>query len=91
MTKQAKNARNLAKARQITAMHKNGEKGPARTTPAHGKKWGYRDNPEVLKRIAEALKASAGEDSGGKTEKTAGKRILRGAGKATLVNNVGVV
>lgn len=31
MTRQSKNARNLAKARQITAMHKNGEKGPART------------------------------------------------------------
>lgn len=31
MTRQAKNARNLAKARQITAMHKNGEKGPTRT------------------------------------------------------------
>ena len=31
MSRQSKNARNLAKARQITAMHKNGEKGPART------------------------------------------------------------
>lgn len=31
MSRQSKNARVLAKARQITAMHKNGEKGPART------------------------------------------------------------
>jgi hypothetical protein len=53
MSRQSKNARNLAKARDISKMHANGEKGPARTSPAHGKKWGYRDNPEVLKRIAE--------------------------------------
>ena len=31
MSRQSKNARNLAKARQITLMHKNGEKGPSRT------------------------------------------------------------
>jgi len=31
MTRQSKNARNLAKARTITAMHKNGEKGPSKT------------------------------------------------------------
>jgi hypothetical protein len=78
MSRQSKNARNLAKARQITAMHKNGEKGPSRTTPQHGKKWGYRDNPEVLKRIAEAAKAAEPQN-----EKTAGKKILRGAGKAS--------
>lgn len=78
MSRQSKNAKNAARARAITAMHKNGEKGPSRTTPAHGKKWGYRDNPEVLKRIAEALKASQPQE-----EKTAGKKILRGAGKAS--------
>ena len=38
MSRQSKNARNLAKARQVSAMHKNGEKGPAKTTPLHGKK-----------------------------------------------------
>jgi hypothetical protein len=81
MSRNSKNARNLAKARQISAMHKNGEKGPARTAPQHGKKWGYRDNPEVLKRIAEMLKATSEQDAA-KTEKTSGKRILRGAGKA---------
>jgi hypothetical protein len=83
MTRQSKNARNLAKARDITKMHANGEKGPSRTTPLHNKKWGYRDNPEVAKRMAEMLKAAGGEDSSGKTEKTAGKKILRGAGKAS--------
>lgn len=31
MSRNSKNARNLAKARAITLMHKNGEKGPART------------------------------------------------------------
>lgn len=31
MSRQSKNARNLAKARSITLMHKNGEKGPSRT------------------------------------------------------------
>lgn len=78
MSRQSKNARNLAKARTITAMHKNGEKGPSRTAPQHGKKWGYRDNPEVQKRIAEMLKAAEPQN-----EKTAGKKILRGAGKAS--------
>ncbi len=58
MSSQSKNARKLAKAREITRMHKNGEKGPAQTTPLHGKRWGYRTNPEIQKRIAEAMKAS---------------------------------
>jgi hypothetical protein len=80
MSRNSKNARNLAKARDITKMHQNGEKGPARTSPQHGKKWGYRDNPEVLKRIAEAIKAANVEE---KNEKTAGKKILRNAGKAS--------
>lgn len=38
MSRNSKNARNLAKAREITAMHKNGGKGPAKTTPQHNKK-----------------------------------------------------
>jgi len=37
MSRQSKNARNLARARSISTMHKNGEKGPARTSPQHGK------------------------------------------------------
>lgn len=31
MSRNSKNARNLAKARDITRMHQNGEKGPSRT------------------------------------------------------------
>lgn len=86
MSRQSKNARNLAKARAITLMHKAGEKGPARTAPKHSKKWGYRDNPDVLKRLAEAAKAAEPQN-----EKTSGKKILRSAGKASRVENVGVV
>lgn len=78
MSKNSKNARNIVKARSIALMHKNGEKGPAKTTPKHGKKWGYRDNPEVAKRIAEMLKAENGP-----SEKTAGKKILAKAGGAS--------
>lgn len=59
MTSQSKNARKLAKARDMTKLHKNGEKGPAKTTPLHGKRWTYRTNPEIAKRIAEATKVSA--------------------------------
>ena len=58
MSSQSKNARKLAKAREITRMHKQGEKGPAKTTPKHNKRWTYRTNPETAKRIAEAMKAS---------------------------------
>ena len=61
MSRQSKNARKLAKAKEITALHLKGEKGPARTMPNHGKKWTYRHNPEVAKRIAEAIKASQPE------------------------------
>jgi hypothetical protein len=80
MSRNSKNATRKAQAKAITALHLKGEKGPARTSPSHGKKWGYRDNPEVLKRIAEAIKAANVEE---KNEKTAGKKILRGAGKAS--------
>lgn len=78
MTRQAKNARNKARAKAITLMHKNGEKGPSRTAPAHGKKWTYRSNPDAMKKLAEFLKGP--ED---KAEKTAGKKILRKAGGAS--------
>lgn len=38
MSRQSKNAKNLARAREISALHKNGGKGPAKTTAQHGKK-----------------------------------------------------
>lgn len=37
MSRNSKNATNIARARKFAQMHKNGEKGPARTTPKHGK------------------------------------------------------
>lgn len=83
MTKQRKNEKNAARAKAITALHLQGEKGPARTTALHGKRHGYRDNPETLKRIAEMQKAK--EPQG---EKTAGKKILRGAGRASQPSQV---
>jgi len=78
MSRQSKNARKLAKAREITALHLKGEKAAAKTTPLHGKRWTYRQNPEVAKRVAEQIKATSAP-----TEKTSGKKILEGAGGAS--------
>lgn len=82
MSRQSKNTRNIARRKQITAMHKNGEKGPARTTPKHGKRWTYRNNPDMEKRVAEMLKAT-NEAAFAVKEKTSGKAILRKAGGAS--------
>ena len=79
MSKNNKNATRKAQAKAITALHLKGEKGPAKTTPMHGKKWGYRSNPEVQRRIAELMKAT-------QTEKTSGKKILEKAGAASKVD-----
>ena len=38
MSRNSKNARNLAKAREISSLHKNGGKGPARTGTTDKKK-----------------------------------------------------
>ena len=81
MSRQSKNARNLARARDITKLHKNGEKGPSKTAPKHNKKWTYRSNPASMKALAEFLKAKSGDVDAAK-EKTSGKAILRKAGKA---------
>jgi hypothetical protein len=78
MSRQSKNAKRLAKAREISKLHKDGGKGPTRTEPKHGKRWTYRHNPAVQKALAEALKASAP-----KQEKTSGKAILAKAGSAS--------
>ena len=74
MTRQSKNAKNIARRKMITAMHLKGEKGPSRTTPVHGKRWTYRSNPEIGKRIAEAVKGSSAN--------SAGRKFLEGAGSA---------
>lgn len=78
MSKNSKNAQRLVKAREMSKLRKEGNKGPARTTPKHEKRWGYRDNPEVAKRKAEMLKATQEPK-----DKTAGKKILAGAGGAS--------
>lgn len=80
MTAQNKNARKIAKRKEITRMHLAGEKGPSSTEPKHGKKWTYRQNPAFLKAIAEAQKAAAAADRG--PGKTSGKAILAKAGGA---------
>lgn len=77
MSRNNKNATRMAQARTISAQRKAGNKGVSRTTPVHGKRYTYRNNPEILKRISEMVKLTAGPD-----EKTAAKRILKGAGKA---------
>lgn len=77
MSKNSKNYQRLIKAREVAKMHLNGDKGPSQTNPQHGKKWGYRTNPEMQKRIAEMTKA-ANEQA-----KTAGKKILANAGGAS--------
>ncbi|MCB4344850.1 hypothetical protein LA345_13100 [Burkholderia vietnamiensis] len=38
MSRQSKNRQRIAAAKAITQLHKNGSKGPAQTTPKHGKK-----------------------------------------------------
>lgn len=78
MSRQSKNARNIARRKAITAMHKNGEKGPARTTPKHGKRVTYRTNPVLQKALAEFIKGNAPTK-----EKTSGREILRKAGAAS--------
>lgn len=77
MTKQRKQEKRAVLAAAITALHKNGEKGPARTSPQHGKRYGYRNNPDVMKRMAEMSKAAKS------VELTSAKAILAGAGSAS--------
>ena len=77
MSKNNKNARNLERARKFSRQRQAGNKGPSATTPLNRKRWGYRTNPEVQKRIAEMLKATQAEG------KTSAKKILEKAGGAS--------
>jgi hypothetical protein len=79
MSRNSKNATRYEQAKVITMMHQKGEKGPSRTATKHEKRWGYRSNPEVLKRQQEAHKAAAAEHQ----KKTSGAKILKDAGKAS--------
>lgn len=78
MSRQSKNARNRAIAKQFSSMRKNGESGPSKTAPQHGKKWTYRSNPDAQKRLAEALKGTQT-----KSTRTSGREILEKAGGAS--------
>jgi len=76
MSRNSKNATRHAQARQISEMRKKGESGPSKTTPKHGKRWGYRSNPEAMKRLTEFVKGAV------PSQKTGGKAILDRAGSA---------
>ena len=81
MSRQSKNTKNLARARDFSKLRKGGSSGPAKTAPKHGKRWTYRTNPEIQKRIAEVVAATKGgpKPTG---RGAAAKKILKGAGKA---------
>jgi hypothetical protein len=74
MSRQSKNTRKLALAKQITELHKKGET-MGKSTRSHGKKWTYRSNPEIAKRIAEMNGTS-------REGRTSLKKVLEGAGTA---------
>lgn len=77
MSRQSKAARLAIIAKQFSIARQKGEKGPSKTTPTHGKRWTYRNNPEIAKRIGEATKAQSL-----RANKTSGKQILENAGSA---------
>lgn len=58
MSRQSKAAKRKISAQQITALHKSGQRGPARTTPKHGKVMTMRE-VERRTRLANAEKAAA--------------------------------
>lgn len=69
MSRNSKNARNMARARAITLLHKKGEKGPARTAAKHDKRWTYRGNADAMKRLDEVRAGGSPSDG-----RTGGKR-----------------
>lgn len=85
MSRNSKNATRMAQAKAISKLHQSGGKGPAKTTPKHGKRWTYRSNSEIQKRIVEQQKAAnAGQMTvRGKIAKTSGAAILAQAGAAS--------
>lgn len=56
MSRQNKQAKNAARAKQITDLHKSGERGPKSTTPKHGKKKTKWNSPETKKARAAVLR-----------------------------------
>jgi hypothetical protein len=80
MSRNSKGYRTVARRKANTLARKNGNPGPAKTMPQHGKRWTYRHNPEVAKRVAEMIKATAVAD---RQAKTSGKALLAKAGGAS--------
>lgn len=78
MSRNSKNAKNMARARMYSEMRKKGESGPKATQPKHGKKHTYRTNPETSKRLAEAVKAMDERQN----KRSALSKVLDGAGSA---------
>jgi hypothetical protein len=56
MSRQSKNAKRLAAAREMAKIHKNGGKGPAATVPQHGKKKRKFNSDEAIKARHAVLK-----------------------------------
>ncbi len=61
MTKQNKNAKKRAYAKQFTDLHKQGQRGPSSNTATHGKRYTYRGNDKLMKSLAEYLKKTQGQ------------------------------
>lgn len=59
MSKNSKNSKRIVAARAISAQRQAGNPGSSKTQAVHGKKWTYRTNPEIAKRITEAVKEAS--------------------------------
>lgn len=79
MSRNNKNATRIEQARAMSKMRQAGNKGASATTPTHGKRFTYRNNPEILKRLADMKTTSDNRSSRGRTS---GKKILESAGGA---------
>lgn len=55
MSRQSKNAKNKARAKQFSEIRKGGGKGPSKTQPLHGKKNTKWNHPETIKARAAVL------------------------------------
>lgn len=75
MSRNNKSARNLAIAKTFSKARLDGNKGPSKTTPKHSKRWTYRSNPEIQKRIAEMNGTVAAPKKGA-------RRTVEGVGAA---------
>lgn len=73
MSRNNKSATNLARAKVFSKMRQDGLKGPSRTEPKHGKRYTYRTNPEIAKRIAEMNGAAPAKKTRGASIENVGK------------------